>query len=203
MDKFSYVGNADVNAMEDLFLQFQKDPESVDKSWQDFFKGFDFARSTFDTQPGAIPENVIKEFKVISLINGYRQRGHLFTLTNPVRTRRMYSPDLSVENFGLSAQDLDQVFQAGIQIGIGAAKLTDIIAHLKQTYCQSIGVEYLYVRQPEIVKWLQERMERTKNTPTYTKEEKIDILKKVTKAVVFENFLHTICRTKTFFAGRS
>ena len=191
MDKFSYIGNADVNAMEELFLQYKKSPESVDKTWLDFFKGFEFALSTYESSPGAVPENVTKEFKVISLINGYRQRGHLFTLTNPVRQRRTYQPDLSVENFGLKEADLEEVFQAGVQIGIGAAKLKDIIAHLKQTYCQSIGVEYLYVRQPEVVKWLQERMERSKNTPTYTKEEKIDILKKVTRAVVFENYLHT------------
>lgn len=80
---------------------------------------------------------------------------------------------------------------AGSQIGIGAAKLKDIIAHLNQTYCQSIGVEYLYMRQPDILNWLQDRMEKSRNTPNYTKDEKIDILKKVTRAVVLENFLHT------------
>lgn len=192
MDQFSYLGNADVNAIEDLFLQYRKDPSTVDQSWRDFFKGFEFARNAYDSTGGEqIPENVSKEFKVIGLINGYRQRGHLFTLTNPVRERRKHQPDLALENFGLNDKDLHTVFQAGNQIGIGAAKLQDIIAHLTQTYCQSIGVEYLYVRQPEVVKWLQERMEKSRNTPTYTKQEKIDILKKVTRAVVFENFLHT------------
>lgn len=191
MDQFSYLGNADVNAIEELFLQYRKDPSLVDSSWRDFFKGFDFARTSFNGSGEQIPENVSKEFKVIGLINGYRQRGHLFTLTNPVRERRKHQPDLSLENFGLSAADLDSTFQAGSEIGIGPAKLSAIIDHLKQTYCQSIGVEYLYVRQPDIVKWLQERMERTRNTPAYNRAEKIDILKKVTRAVVFENFLHT------------
>ncbi len=191
MDKFSYVGNGDVNAIEELFVQFQKDPNSVDQTWQDFFKGFEFAKTDYSPSSGAIPENVSKEFKVISLITGYRQRGHLFTKTNPVRQRRTYEPTLALENFGLSEKDLETVFQAGNEIGIGAAKLKDIVAHLEQTYCQSIGVEYLYMREPKVVKWLQERMEKNRNTPNFSKDEKKTILKKLTQAVVFESYLHT------------
>lgn len=191
MDKFSYLGNSDVNAIEELFVQYQKDPNLVDKTWQDFFKGFEFGKMDYSSSQGTIPENVSKEFKVISLITGYRQRGHLFTKTNPVRQRRTYQPTLDLENFGLSEKDLDVVFQAGNEIGIGAAKLKDIIAHLEQTYCQSIGVEYLYVREPKVIKWLQERMEKNRNTPAFTKDEKKTILKKLTQAVVFESYLHT------------
>ena len=191
MDKFSYVGTSDVNAIEDLFQQYAKDPNSVDASWRDFFKGFEFAQTSYTDKGGAIPENVAKEFKVISLITGYRQRGHLFTKTNPVRHRRKYEPTLDLENFGLTEKDLDTVFHAGNEIGIGPAKLSDIIAHLKTTYCESIGVEYLYMRDPKIIKWLQERMEKSKNTPNYSTNEKRTILKKLTQAVVFENFLAT------------
>lgn len=191
MDKFSYLGNSDVNAIDELFVQYQKDPKLVDKTWQDFFKGFEFGKMDYSSSQGTIPENVSKEFKVISLITGYRQRGHLFTKTNPVRQRRSYQPTLDLENFGLSEKDLDVIFQAGTEIGIGAAKLKDIIAHLEQTYCQSIGVEYLYVREPKVIKWLQERMEKNRNTPAFSKEEKKIILKKLTQAVVFESYLHT------------
>ena len=70
--------------------------------------------------------------KVINLINGYRQRGHLFTKTNPVRDRRKYTPDLSIENFGLEQKDLDETFQAGEQIGLGATTLKAIINHLEE-----------------------------------------------------------------------
>ena len=191
MDKFSYVGTSDVNAIEQLFLQYKQDENSVDASWKDFFKGFEFAKTSYDSDGGAIPENVSKEFKVIGLINGYRQRGHLFTKTNPVRQRRTYEPSLALENFGLSEKDNDSIFQAGSVIGIGAAKLKDIVSHLEQTYCQSIGVEYLYMREPKVLKWLQERMEKNRNTPAFNKQEKKTILKKLTQAVVFENYLHT------------
>ncbi|MES2395455.1 MAG: 2-oxoglutarate dehydrogenase E1 component, partial [Bacteroidota bacterium] len=135
--------------------------------------------------------NVIKEFDVINLINGYRSRGHLFTQTNPVRERRKYAPTLDIENFGLNESDLEIVFQAGAQIGLGPAKLKDIIAHLHQTYCQSIGAEYMYIRIPKVNEWLQEKMEGSKNTPNFLMHEKLMILHKLNQAVGFENFLHT------------
>lgn len=190
MDKFSYLGNADTSSIEDIFQQYLKDNNSVEYGWQKFFEGFEFARANYEDS-GEIPENVKKEFNVINLINGYRSRGHLFTQTNPVRERRRYSPSLDIENFGLAQTDLDIVFHAGTQIGIGPAKLKDIIAHLNQTYCQSIGAEYMYIRTPEIIEWLQKKMEGSKNTPNYSLDEKKVILNKLNQAVVFENFLHT------------
>lgn len=190
MDKFSYLGNADTSAIEDLFQQYLKDANSVEQDWKQFFAGFEFARKNYEDS-GEIPTNVKKEFSVITLINGYRVRGHLFTQTNPVRERRQYSPSLDVENFGLSQSDLETVFQAGTEIGIGPAKLKDIIAHLEQTYCRSIGAEYMYIRDPEVIKWLQEKMETKKNTPDFLAHEKLMILHKLSQAVVFEHFLHT------------
>ncbi|MCC7051421.1 MAG: 2-oxoglutarate dehydrogenase E1 component [Bacteroidia bacterium] len=190
MDKFNYLSASHINAIEDMYTSYLKDPNAVDATWQKFFEGFEFARKNFE-DTGEIPENVSKEFKVINLIEAYRKTGHLFTKTNPVRDRRKYTPTLDIENFGLAATDLDTTFQAGAQIGIGTAKLSDIIAHLKQTYCDSIGVEYMYIRRPDIVSWLKERMEGQRNTPKFSKEEKKKILEKLNQAVTFENFLHT------------
>lgn len=190
MDKFSYLGNADISSIENMFQSYLKDNNSVDGSWQKFFEGFEFARKNYE-EGSEIPQNVKKEFDVINLINGYRSRGHLFTQTNPVRERRKYAPTLDIENFGLSQPDLETVFQAGTQLGIGPAKLKDIIAFLEQTYCQSIGAEYMYIRIPKINDWLREKMEANKNTPNFSKDEKLTILSKLTRAVTFENFLHT------------
>jgi len=175
MNKHSYLSNGDTAVFEELYQQYKKDNGSVDFGWQKFFEGFELATETYDTT-GAIPENVQKEFNVINLINGYRQRGHLFTKTNPVRERRKYTPSLDIENFGLEESDLDLDFQAGSEIGIGAATLRNIISHLQQTYCQSIGVEYRYIRQPKVVEWLRNRMESNKNTPAFSQEEKWHIL---------------------------
>lgn len=190
MDNLDFLSGADPETLEELYRRFKADKNSVDESWRHFFQGFAFARRNYSDSDG-IPERVRKEFNVINLINGYRSRGHLFTDTNPVRERRKYSPTLAIENFGLEKADLDETFQAGTQIGIGAATLRDIIAHLEQTYCRSIGAEFMFIRDPQKQKWLRERMEKSRNTPAFSKEEKKDILSKLTQAVLFENFLHT------------
>ncbi len=191
MDKYSYLGNGDVNAIEDLYKQYQKDPDSVDFGWKKFFEGFEFSKTSYDQEGVAIPENFEKEFKVQELIAGYRTRGHLFTKTNPVRVRRQYLNTISLEHFGLAESDLDTVFQAGNELGIGPSTLKDIVAHLNQTYCSSIGVEYVYNRKPSQLEWLIKRIEENKNTPSFSKESKFQILKKLNEAVVFESFLHT------------
>lgn len=187
MDKITYVGNADVNAIDHLYTLYRQNPDNVDLGWQKFFEGFDFAKTNFEDGEG-IPENFKKEFKVLNLINGYRTRGHLFTKTNPVRQRRQYSPSLDVENFGLTQDDLDDVFQAGIEIGLGACSLREIIIHLELTYCQSIGIEYLYMRDPERIEWLRNKIE-LKNRPQFDKKRKIEILKKLYQTSGFEAFL--------------
>jgi 2-oxoglutarate dehydrogenase E1 component len=187
MDKVSYVGNADVNAIDHLYKQYRLDPESVDIGWKKFFEGFEFAQINFE-QGGAIPENFQKEFKVLNLINGYRTRGHLFTKTNPVRERRKYSPTLAIDNFGLTEADLDEVFQAGEEVGIGSSTLRNIINHLELTYCQSIGIEFTYMRDPERIDWFKNKIEIT-NRPEFNKERKLKIFNKLTQASGFEAFL--------------
>jgi 2-oxoglutarate dehydrogenase E1 component len=189
MDKFSWLNSGDPSQIDELFQSYKKNPDSVDESWRKFFEGFEFARTDY-TEKKEEPELYPTEFKVINLINGYRQRGHLFTKTNPVRTRRKYSPTLAIENFGLEEADLDKEFQAGNEIGIGKAKLRDIIAQLEDTYCQSVGVEYLYIREPEAVSWLKHRMESTKNTYAFTVEDRKYIFKHLSRAVLFEKFIH-------------
>lgn len=187
MDKISYVGNADVNAIDHLYSMYLQNPESVDIGWQKFFEGFEFANTDYASN-GEIPENFKKEFKVINLINGYRSRGHLFTKTNPVRERRKYAPTLSIENFGLEESDLDLVFQAGEDIGIGPATLREIIDNLEETYCQSIGIEYMYMREPGKIEWFKNAIE-LKNRPKFDSKQKIEIYKKLNQAASFESFL--------------
>lgn len=187
MDKVTYVGNADVSAIDHLYKMYLQDNQSVDLGWQKFFEGFDFAQTNFE-DGGAVPENYQKEFKVINLIDGYRNRGHLFTKTNPVRDRRTYTPTLDIENFGLSETDLDTVFQAGEQIGIGATTLREIVQHLKETYCQSIGIEFMYMREPARIEWFKQAIE-LKNRPKYDTIRKIEIYKKLNQATNFESFL--------------
>src|SRR5690606_28964355 len=101
-----------------------------------------------------------------------------------------YKPSLDIENFGLDASDLDVEFAAGSELGIGKAKLKEIVDHLKQTYTKSIGAEFMFIRDPEKVQWFKDKLEKNKNTPNFSKAEKKQILHKINQAVVFENFMH-------------
>ena len=189
MDKYSFLNAAHTAHFAELYDQYLINPDSVEPSWRAFFQGFDFGME----QQGEIevPEDVLKEFRVVRLIDAYRGSGHLFTKTNPVRERRKYRPTLAIENFGLTQDDLTTVFSAGDIIGIGAATLADIIIHLERIYCASIGIEYMYIRHPERVNWIQKWINKNGNHPNFSREEKKHILKKLNEAVTFENFLHT------------
>ena len=159
----------------------------VEPSWRTFFDGYEFAKFSYENID-EIPSNVLKEFRVINLINDYRSRGHLFTKTNPVRERRKYHPTLDIKNYGLEEADLLTVFQASEQVGLEPCTLNEIIIHLEQTYCQSIGIEYQYIRHPERVEWIRKNIE-LKNRPQFSVEQKKHILHKLNQATVFEQFL--------------
>ena len=167
MDRLNYINSGNAAYINSLYEAYKQDPESVDFGWQKFFEGFDFGK---DVQaPGAeiiteTPEHILKEINVLTLIDGYRSRGHLFTKTNPVRERRKYFPGKELETFGLSDADLDTVFNAGVEVGLGPAKLSDIRQLLEETYCESIGAEYRYIRNPIKIKWFENRMESKRNT---------------------------------------
>ena len=192
MDNLSYISNANSAYIDSLYQSYKQDPNLVEFGWQKFFEGFDFGRGSEAAVVSAeAPDHFLKEIKVLNMINGYRQRGHLFTKTNPVRERRSYYPGKELETFGLQESDLNTVFSAGVEVGLGPAKLKDIIDLIEQTYCQSIGVEYKYLRNPEKLMWFEKRMESERNTPNFSIETKKRILGKLNEAVVFENFLGT------------
>jgi len=191
MDKFSLVGNQEISAIEELYKNYLENPGNVEQSWQNFFAGFELARKSYQEVVSAEDESRIqKEFKILNLINGYRQRGHLFTRTNPVRKRRNYTPTLDFRNFGLEEADLQTIFHAGKEIGIGNASLKEIIAHLETTYCESVGAEFLYMRQPELIDWLRTRMEKSKNSEYFSPEQQRHIFYHLNIAVGFESFIH-------------
>ena len=194
MDKYSFLNSANTAYFAELYDQYLKSPDTVEPSWRAFFQGFDFGQENGTSQievDNLVPENIQKEFQVVKLIDAYRNRGHLFTKTNPVRARRSYSPNLDFQNFGLEEKDLKTVFSAGEIMGIGSSTLTEIINHLQQIYCDSIGIEYMYIRNPVKVNWIQKKLNVNTNHPKFTSDQKKHILSKLNEAVSFENFLHT------------
>ena len=196
MDPFSYVANADTQVIADLYDAYQKDPNSVDSSWRDFFKGFDFSQVWLADQasaPSASADSahVQKEMSVISLIKAFRSRGHLLSKTNPVRERKDRQPRLAITDYSLSDADLDTVFQAGAFLGIGPATLRTIQDALHKIYAGTIGFEYSYIREVNIKEWLRNKIEKEALSFNPTLDKKKHILEKLNEAVVFENFLGT------------
>ncbi|MGC4129940.1 MAG: 2-oxoglutarate dehydrogenase E1 component [Bergeyella sp.] len=209
MDRFSFLNAAHSQLIEDLYQQYQKYPDSLEPSWKAFFQGFDFALQNYDEQSGTeaqtsvqfaqsamsggeISEDIKKEFKVVNLIEAYRQRGHLFTKTNPVRERRQHMPTLDLDNFGLSEADLDKKFNCAVETGMsGAATLREILQHLQTIYCDSIGVEYMHIQNVAEKHFIQNWLQVNENHPSLSAEEKTEILQKLNQAVAFENYLHT------------
>ena len=205
MDRFSFLNAAHTAFFADLYEQYTKNPDSVEPSWRSFFQGFDFGQANYGSEEigqqvanvasgnssnGQVSEKTEKEFNVLRLIEGYRTRGHLFTKTNPVRDRRTYSPTLALENFGLSSSDLNTVFDAAKIVNMPPSTLADIIRHLERVYCQSIGVEYMYIRSPKTQDWIKNRLDLNDNQPNFNADQKKNILKKLNEAVSFETFLH-------------
>ena len=186
MDPLDFISQAEPQALEQLYQQYRNNPESVDGSWRLFFKGFDLATASYGEDAGS--HQTQKEFQVIGLIQAYRERGHLFTKTNPVRARRVYEPDLSLSHFGLTEADLKTVFQAGTQVGLGPATLQSIVEHLEETYCHSIGIEYVMIQDVDRQAWVREHIELA-NRPRIELADRIQILKKLSQATLFEEFL--------------
>ena len=205
MDRFSFLNAAHTEFFAQLYDQYLENPDSIEPSWRSFFQGFDFGMTTYNEEHAAelmagiasqdknapISEKVLKEFNVVKLIDGYRTRGHLFTETNPVRERRHFSPTLGIENFGLSSADLETVFDAAKILGHQPSTLKDILTHLKNVYCRHIGIEYMYMRDPATIQWIQNKINVNDNLPNFNNEQKKHILSKLNEAVSFENFLHT------------
>jgi len=196
MDPYSFLNTAHTAYFAELYDQYLINPQEVEPSWRAFFQGFEFGieeskKEKLSFQGKEVPDNILKEFKVVKLINAYRTRGHLFTKTNPVRDRRVYSPNLEIENFDLDKEDLQTVFNAGDIIGLGPTTLENILIHLERIYCNSIGIEYMFIRNPEKIIWIQSKLNDNGNKTNFDKSQKLQILKKIIEAVTFEKFLHT------------
>lgn len=198
MDKFSYISNADVNVIDDLYQKYKEDPSAVDTSWQRFFEGFEFSKENFEDNGSPVSSASatgisLKELGVRNLIHAYRTRGHLKSDTNPVRPRRKHNVKLDLTDFGLTNQDLDveYEYEVGHSIGLGRAKLRNIFDALKKVYLGPIGFEYMHIRNHEVIEWFKEKAERNFLLFNPEIEEKRRVLSKLNEAVVFENFLHT------------
>ena len=199
MADYSYVFNAHPSFIEKMYKAWENDPSSVEDGWRTFFQGFNFAaqaNGNGSTTKASIPNGGAlneKEFAVLSIIHGYRSRGHLLSNTNPIRERRDRKPNLDLSHYGLHDSDLNKVFQVGSELGLQNATLQDIIDKLNKIYCGNIGFEVAHIENTEKRMWLRDQVEKRSLSGDFglSQAKKKLILEKLNGAVVFEKFLHT------------
>jgi 2-oxoglutarate dehydrogenase E1 component len=188
----SYISNAHPAYIDALYQNYQADPESVEIGWRRFFEGFEYAQSVGGNGTAAMPSATMndKEFNVLGLIHGYRDRGHLLATTNPLKPRKERYPHLDLSDYGLSEADLDTRFAVGNELGLGVATLRDIVARLKAVYSGNIGFEYDHIEDRDRRYWLRDRIERLSGGDYgFPLDKKRRILEKLNEAVCFESFL--------------
>lgn len=202
MKDFSFITNSHPSYLEEIYKDFVNDPTSVDPEYKKFFEGFDFAiahhsngkasngAAVASVQTAQIGTDLQKEFGVYQLVRAYRKRGHLLSNTNPIRKRKDRKAHLDLAHFGLSESDLNSEFNAPAFLGIPLSKLSEVIDYLNKAYVSTVGIEYTYINNEEICKWVGSEFEATmqKELPI---ERKKRILEKLNQGVIFEKFLHT------------
>ncbi len=185
----SFANFSNLATLEAFYERYLKDPESVDRSWRLFFEGMQLGLSTkaaVQLLKGGSPD-----LRVYNLIHAYRTFGHLLARVNPIATQPPADvPELNLENLGFKPEEVSVSFPTVGFLKEEMAPLQTIIDALKETYCRTIGIEYMGLGEPAIERWLQEKIE-----PGFalhlSSEEKVDILHHLNRAEMFESFIHT------------
>ena len=199
MKDFSAVANAHPQYIDSLYQSWLAEPTSVEEDWSAFFKGFDYAMTASNGHASSNGSSAApsagwqKEFAVLGLIHGYRDRGHMLSNTNPIRPRKDRKPKLDLSDYGLSDADLDTAFAAGYELNMPNASLRDILKRLKELYVGTIGFENVHIHDKDRRMWLREKVESRIVSPGYglSLDEKRRILDRLNESVGFEQFLHT------------
>jgi 2-oxoglutarate dehydrogenase E1 component len=198
---YSHLLSSDSAYIDSMYETYKSNPSDIDESWQLFFKGFEYKldelyNNDTNATPSSGNENLseaqlVKEFNAFRLVQAYRARGHLLSDTNPIRPRRDRAARLDLSEYGLEESDLEKTFLCGKFLGIGPAKLKDILIHIKRIYCYKIGIEYYHSNNTEIRRWVRDKFEKEYHTIDLPMQKKKRILHKLNQASVFENFLQT------------
>src|SRR5271170_2109370 len=138
MDRFDFVNRSNADYMERLYEQYQRDPRSLDQSWQAYFAGFESAGGRRPTEETAAPITI----GVHNLVHSYRELGHVIAQLDPLGHDRPNHPLLDLSQFGMSPESLDQVVGRANFYGPTNGTIRDLIEKLRDTYCRTLGVEF-------------------------------------------------------------
>src|SRR6056297_300842 len=188
----TYAGPWSAEYIESQYERWKNDPEQVSREWQFFFQGFElgYERPQPSAEEMTCDEDMVrKQSRVEALVYRYRDIGHLLSCLDPLVACPTSHPLLEPSAFGLGDADMDTAFYVP---GVGETRtmtLKEILQWLRQTYCRSVGVEYMHLQDPDEREWLRERMESVSNRPSLETNEKVRILNKLSQARRFEQFI--------------
>ncbi len=211
-------GSLNLPFVETLYERFLQDPDSLTADWRNYFRGLSDGTSSARRQtiaPTFKPSSIfnpsdgngsrtkdvtdaILQERVDQLIRNYRVRGHIVARVDPLDVPRAKPPELDPEFWGFTDADMDRRFVCQSMRSDGALTLREIIERLQNTYCRSIGVQFMHIDELFVRQWLQARMEATSNHITLSRSEQLRILTRLTDAVIFEEFIR-----KKFIGAKS
>ncbi len=191
----SLLSAANAAYLDTLFEEYSRDPDSVDRAWRAYFDGLGSAPATATTRHAGggslLATQTEKQVAVLQLINAYRFRGHRQADLDPLKlVERPGVPDLEPAYHGLTEEDMDTRFHVGSLVGESEQTLREIVDALHETYCRTIGAEYMYITSTQQKRWIQERLESRRGDPGFPPEKKHDILRWTTAARKLEDYLH-------------
>jgi 2-oxoglutarate dehydrogenase E1 component len=202
----SFTGNISPQWLEAQYQLWREAPENLGEEWRAFFSGFALGEGVLTGEACLDPETALRHSAVQSLIHRYRDIGHLLACTDPLSPCKVDHPLLALAAFGLQPSDLDRTFYINavtskvstdirvvpgvITTDMETVTLREIVQAMRETYCRSIGVEFMHIQEPEERNWLIERMEPLRNRPALSVDESLAILVKLREAALFEGFLN-------------
>jgi 2-oxoglutarate dehydrogenase E1 component len=215
-DNYPLPSNLNLAFVEGLYTEYLRDPSSVTAEWQQYFKQIangDYVKSYVRPGPSFEAASIFNpaterrfevdvaqpreegrantlQDRVSQLIRAYRVRGHVIAQIDPLGIPRPTPPELDASFYGFSEADEDRRFSCETLAADGTLTLREILDRLRNTYCRTIGVEYMHIDDRSVRRWLQERMEQTENRHQISRKEQLRILTRLTDAVVFEEFIH-------------
>jgi len=204
--------------VEALYEQYLRDPETISPDWRSYFQGLSDGNGSTRRQPVAPSfkpfsifnppgsgnggssdsTDAILQERVDQLVRNYRVRGHIIARVDPLDIPRARPPELDPEFWGFTEADMDRQFSCESMRPDGTLPLREIIERLRNTYCRSIGVQFMHIDDLFVRHWLQERMEGSSNRTNLSRSEQLRILTRLTDAVIFEEFIR-----KKFIGAKS
>jgi 2-oxoglutarate dehydrogenase E1 component len=210
----SYLFGGNAPFIEELYEAWLEQPDSVAPEWQRWFEQIQqpgtrdvahtpvreaFIRLAYQRPGGnghaptaAVASVERKQVSVLQLINAYRFLGLRHANVDPLkRFPKPEVPELDPAYYGLTEADMNSVFNTGSLVGPEQLPLREILRAVRETYCGSIGVEYMYISDVAQKRWVQSRFEGVRSAPSYSPDYKRHILERVTAAETLEKYLHT------------